>query len=699
MGEFTFSYPTWFILFCVLAALVLAVVLYYRDSTFKAAHPRLAFGLGILRFLSVFGICFLLLGPLLKSVTTQIQKPIVVLAQDVSESVGSFLNQQGASDSLAYAQQWANLEQELAKEYTVETYNFGSEVSTGSTLSFTEKSTNLSNLLKTLYDDFDNQNLGAVLIASDGIFNEGSNPVYLPQKLTAPIYTVGLGDTTVRKDIFIKRTFNNEIAYLGDKFSVQVDVAAKNFSGSTANLTIRKKGGQTLGSKTININRGDFFTTEEFILDADQAGVQRYEIAISSLPNEVSKANNRKEVFIEVLDARQQILLLAAYPHPDLAAFRQSLSTNKNYELTTGVVGTWNGKLESYDFVLLHGLPTTERPATAIINRLNERNIPHLFVVSAETNLPAFNKAQGLLTISGDGKNTNTVQATLAPTFTYFTLSDPLKGQLSNYPPLIAPFGNFAVTGTSQILANQRIGKIDTEYPLLVLGESDGTKKGVLAGEGIWKWRLFDFLQNENHELTNELIGKTIQYLTVKQDKRQFRIGQPKKVFKENEPVLFDAQLYNDSYEQINDADVSLQIKNADDKAYDFVFDKTTSAYTLNAGILPVGDYRYSGSVSINGKSEKVNGQFSIQSVQLESYVLEADHQVLKGLSEKYGGSLLSTAQLASFPQLLADRGSVKPVIYESSKTQSIINLRWIFAILAFLLALEWFLRRYFGGY
>jgi hypothetical protein len=38
-------------------------------------------------------------------------------------------------------------------------------------------------------------------------------------------------------------------------------------------------------------------------------------------------------------------------------------------------------------------------------------------------------------------------------------------------------------------------------------------------------------------------------------------------------------------------------------------------------------------------------------------------------------------------------------VIYQTNRTNPLINLKWIFALLAGLLTLEWFLRRYFGAY
>jgi hypothetical protein len=42
---------------------------------------------------------------------------------------------------------------------------------------------------------------------------------------------------------------------------------------------------------------------------------------------------------------------------------------------------------------------------------------------------------------------------------------------------------------------------------------------------------------------------------------------------------------------------------------------------------------------------------------------------------------------------------NLKPVMYTTQKTENALNLKWIFGILILLLAAEWFMRRYFGGY
>jgi len=700
MANLTFQYPAWFIILCVLLGLGYALALYYRDRTFHEQSQRLNWVLGPIRFLTVTLLSLLLLAPLLRSLITESKKPVIVLAQDQSESVAAGMDE---AERTAYRQAFGQLSSALSQNYDVQEYAFGEEVRPELDTAFNDKVTNISELLREVYDLYSNQNLGAIVLATDGIYNEGSNPIYLNTQLNAPIYTVALGDTTVKKDVVLKRVFHNKIAYLGDKFTIQVDVSAQNSAGSNTNLTVyrlRSNGStEQLQRVPINIDRNDFFTTREIVLDANQSGVQRYRIVAGAVAGEVSTANNSKDIFIDVLDARQQILILANAPHPDLAALRQTITANKNYEVTLNFIDNIEVNIADYDFAILHQLPSRRNNASGVLNTLNQQRIPRLFIAGMQTNFATLNRVQSAMDIQSDGRNTNDVQGKPASGFNNFTLSEDLINQLPTFPPLVAPFGEFAAAPDATVLLNQRIGKVDTRFPLLVFGEESGVKTGVLAAEGLWKWRLFDYLQHQNHDIFNELIGKSVQFLSLKEDKRKFRVTPTKNIFDENEPVFFDGELYNDSYELINEPDPTIVITNSEGNEFDYTFNKTGRAYSLNAGIFPVGNYSFRAAVTHAGEQLTASGQFSVQPVQLELFETTANHNLLRLLSEQYGGEMVYPENVGQIASLIEEKETVKPVIYQTAKTRAVINLKWIFFLLLFLLTGEWFLRRYFGAY
>lgn len=699
LQNISLPYPTWYLLLCLALGLVFALGLYYKDRSFNEQSQKVNPILGILRFLSGSLISFLLLSPLLKSTETNIEKPTIVIAQDASESIGLSMSD---SEKKVYQQHMEQLRDAFAEKFNVKTYSFGEVVRDSLDFRFEDKVTNISDALQTIYDDYSHQNLGAIVLATDGIYNEGSSPNYLSTKLAVPVFSIALGDTTAAKDLFVRQVLYNRIAYLGDKMEVQVDVAAKNLQGQRSRLLVyRVEEGQLrkLSEKVLQVNKSDYFLTIPVVLPMDKSGVQQYRFKLQPVEGEAIKVNNIRDVYIEVLDSRQKILILAEAPHPDLGAIKQALMENKNYEVSVKYIKDFKESVAGYDLVVLHQLPSNVHESAPIIRTLKERHIPHLFVVGAKTNLGNFNRVQKLLSIKGGSQKPNLVQAIFNDQFSNFIIDDKIKQVLPDYNPLIAPFGNYDVSPSAQVMLYQRIGKVKTAYPLWLVGEENGTKVGVIAAEGLWNWRLFDYMQNQNHNVFNELVNKTIQNLSVKEDKRKFHVSISKNLYKENEPILLNAELYNDNYELINEPDINLVITDEKGKEYPYIFNRKGNSYQLQAGFFPAGRYRYKGKTVFKGKDYVSKGKFAIQQIQLEKYATTANHNALQLVSKEYGGKVIYPNQINQLAEMIISKNSLKPILYQTVQNKPLINLRWILGLLIVLLAVEWFFRKYFGGY
>ncbi len=696
------QYPYWYILLCLLLGFVYAFVLYFKDSSFKEATPSqqlLIHGLSIFRMLTVAGIAFLLLSPLLKSRNIDEIKPSILIVQDNSESVG--LAFKPASDTTAYANKIKQLSQNLTNDYKVADYHFGQNLKDGLKFTFDEKVTDISNSLDELQNSYANQNVGAIILATDGIYNQGSNPQYASTAFNVPIFSIALGDTTPRRDLIVDKVLHNRIAYLGDKFTIRIDVSAKNCNNETSAISLYKGKGNTqkLFGKAIKINSDNYIHSEEITLDADAPGIQQYSIQLSPLTGEVTTQNNRQDIFIEVLDSRQKILLLANSPHPDLAALKQAIEINKNYQVTTAFISSFNASVRDFDLAVLHGLPSVANTAATVIGQLKTANVPLWFIVTSQTSLGGLNQVQNIVQINGTAGSPNQAKAEVQPNFNLFTFENELAQNLQTLPPLQVPFGEYKPAPTAQVLLKQKIGTVSTNYPLLVLEQASGYKMGVLCGEGLWRWRIFNYKQQQTHDAFNAIVGKIVQYLSVKNDKRKFRVTQPKTLYTENESISFDAELYNDSYELVNDPEVNINITNEEGKSYNFTFSKTPKAYTLNAGVLPVGNYTYLAKTAWSGQEYKAQGSFSVTPLQLETLQTVANHQLLFALAKRTGGNVVYPDQIDSLLSYIKQQPNIKPIQYSSYKTMPLINLKWLFFLLLIFLSIEWFVRKFFGGY
>ncbi|MBK8700181.1 MAG: hypothetical protein IPN29_11880 [Saprospiraceae bacterium] len=694
----SFHYPWWFIIFCLLAGAIYAYLLYRKESRFTDGPAWLKPVMAALRAMAIFIITLLLLSPIIKSITEDKKEPIVIIAEDRSTSIKSGT----ATEKLAvYKNKLSEIEGKIGSKFAVETLFFGDKVSNDSFTGFSSSSTNLSEGIQYIYDNYADQNVGAIVITSDGIFNEGSHPAYTNVNFNAPVYTVALGDTSIRKDVVVKNVLYNKIAYLGDKFPIQIDLAAYNFKGSSAKLRIEKSGEQrrVITEQSININDPSFFNSSEIMLDADQTGIVRYSISVIPLPGEISTANNKRDIYIEVLDGRQQVLILANAPHPDISAFQNLISSNKNYKVTTAIAGFDRPNLSAYDLIILHNLPSDDHDLSAELTIIKNKQLPLLFVAGTQINQVRFNQIQEVINIRGNTRTNEDAEAALNADFDLFTLSEDLKSQVQKFPPLTSSFGTYTLEPGAEALFYQKIKKIPTRYPLIAFSEKSGVRTGVLAGEGIWKWRISEFADYQNNERVAELTNKMVQLLTVKEDKRKFKVNLSKQIYKDNESIVFDAQLYNDAFEMINEPDVFLVIKNEKRAEFKYNFSKTNNYYTLDAGQFPEGNYSYTATTVYKGIPQTYNGRFTVQSIQLEAYELTARHDVLFTLSQKFNGRMFLVENMEALADSILQNKSLKPVIFQTTQSKTLIHYKWLFFVILLFLSAEWFLRRYYGSY
>ena len=692
------SYPSYFLIFIAVIAGAFAISLYFKDKRIKENKSWLPFILGWVRFTAIAGILFLLLVPIFKNFITETEKPLLVIARDASGS----MDQIETDDANNIDEVLQNLKNANADKYDFLDFEFSDKLKLSENDSISSLSTNLSLPLEYVSEAYEDQNLAGIIMLTDGIYNEGKNPIYADASIPAPVHVIALGDTTIRKDLLIKNVLHNRIVYLNDKFIIETDIQAYNAAGSktSAKLFIHSNGQKKLiEEKSININSNKYFESIQFELEATQVGNVKYSLELSGIANELSYANNSRSIYIEILDARQKILLLCNSPHPDIKAFQNIIKSNKNYEIDIAYASDKSINYRDKDLIILHNLPSRKHTITPIIDHVNTKKVPVVYIVGNDTDLDKFNLAQEVMIIVGDNLDVNNVTASLNNDFNIFINSDELKNKVESFVPLKSPFGEYQLMKGAKTLLYQRIGSVATDYPLLAYTDFGNHKQSVLTGEGIYRWWLTEYLDNKEQSVTSEIVSKTVQYVSQKEDKRQFRAFTNRTNYKENEEVLLDAQLYNENFELINTPDAFLVVTNESGEKFEYTYSKSNSYYFVNAGRFPEGNYSYTARTSYNGKDLVSSGKFTVQSILKEQFDLTAKHDILNQLVQKYNGELFYPNQLEQLASTITNDENSRPVLYQRASTRPLLELKWILGALLFLLGLEWFIRRYFGSY
>lgn len=677
--EFISNYPWYYTLLCLVAGFVFSAILYVRDKQNAERSKILLYSLAALRFVSVSLIAILLLDIFIKRLVNETEKPVIILAQDNSSSIVAGKDSTQLKNE--YTKALTSFINNVKDKYDIKSYQFDSESKPSETFNFKGKETDISKLFLDMENNYANKNIGAIILATDGIYNKGTNPLYSIEKFNTPIYTIALGDTIPLKDVWIQTINHNQVAYLGNSFPVEVVVNAIDLKDKSVNVSISQNG-KVLKTENLSINSNAFSTTLNYLLEADKPGIQKYTVAISYLNEDKNIQNNTQSFIIDVIDNREKVLILANAPHPDIAALEQSISAPQTYEVEVALINEFSKPLKPYSLIIIHQVNNIPQ---RISNELkaNNQSVFYIGTNSSSTKSLFNNKS-------------NDAEGVYQKEFSLFTLSDELKSYIKDFPAVATPFRNGAVNNGANILIAQKIGVVETEDPLLLFTETNGIKTAQFLGDGIWKWRMRDYADHNNHNLFNELISKTVQYLSVKADKSFFRVF-TKKIINENEAIDFTAEVYNQSYELVTEPDVTLILKDNKNKTYNYTFNKKQTMYSLSAGQFPAGEYTYETKVKYGDKLYTKSGIVIIKEIVSERINTVANHQLLYQISKQSGGKLYYQNQLEQLQKEILASDSIKSITYSHKQLTDLVNLKWLFFIILAFLSIEWFLRKYNG--
>lgn len=144
--------------------------------------------------------------------------------------------------------------------------------------------------------------------------------------------------------------------------------------------------------------------------------------------------------------------------------------------------------------------------------------------------------------------------------------------------------------------------------------------------------------------------------------------------------------------------DAGCVVKGDNGKEYGYTFDKTINAYTLNAGILPVGDYSINAKATYKGKANAATSNFSIRPVIIETLNTQANHSLLNGIAAQSGGKMYTPDSMQRIAEDLEKNDKIKSILYDTFTTRPLIDMKWLFFIILLLLISEWFIRKYNGN-
>ena len=657
--------------------------------------------LGALRFATLAAIGVLLLAPLIRQVTEEIERPVAVVLVDDSRSV---VLDGDSAEVVAEMRAWTEGIRTAFDARGVEAavYRFSGEVTPESgDWSGAGEESNLGRALEEMKDRFEHRNIKGMVLISDGRVNRGVDPEYGVDALAGvPVWTVGVGDTTDRADRRVVEVACNRVAYLGNRFPVEAVVGFRGATVAPLEVTV-SHAGQILVRETWTPARSEDVKRFAWLLEATSVGTQRYEIAVSVGADERIVSNNRAVVYVEVLERQKSVVVAARAPHPDLGTVIATLAAQEAYSISLHHERlphpTWEADLKAADLIIVHDL----EPGSDWIEEIRSSQAPVWWMAAGAPSLQALTSLD--LGASFHSREiAHRVHGIPSEGFTLFQWPEAAGAAFRAEPPLLAPLGEWELSPAWSPAIQVRLGGLISEEPLMAFRNVSGDRRWAFSvGSGWWNWRLNEGLVDESAPAMTAWVASTVQYLTSRSDVRRFRMDVPKQLTA-NQPLVARAEVYDGALTPLEGSRVEMVLTTPEGNELQGTFSEVNANYRIDWGKLPSGVYSWRAQVVLEGEVLASTGEVAIESSTLEFTADRADHALLVRLAGRSGGRFMGPLQAAS-PDLVAEavvaQSGAQPIRFEEVQLMDAVEWSTLLWLLILFVSVEWIFRRRTLGY
>lgn len=706
----TFTYSPALLLVCAIVAALVSFLM-YRYS--KPPLTRVWFWVvSILRFITVFFLTLFLLEPVFSGTFKEVKAPIVLILNDGTESMIA------SSDSTFLKEKFKEKTNDLVKSLnnsgisTVH-YTFGNELKETplSDHSYDISGSNLSGIVEEASELYKNQHLGAVILISDGISTQGENPAYSAELFGTPVFTVLVGDTIEKKDIFIKEVLYNEIGYLKSELPVKVKIGSIAYTSKNVLVTLSGNG-KVLASKKVDLSDRLPEAEIDYKIIPTEPGIQSYTIAIAPDVEDSNTKNNFRKIFFNVLDSRMKIALFSSQSHPDIGALHDALKSGDQYEIDDFIRKNGNefyknpdpSKFEEYDLFILYNFPASSKDKMLldqILATSSAKKIPLMHLVGAATKMnisQAQSGAMGIFPLNFIEKSQE-VQVSIEEKYkghSTYTFDEKWLSFMEDNPPVWRNASDWVAKTNTQVFGQVKIKGVKLNYPVFALQELDGRKNMVFNGEGFWRYRSNAYVNTGSFEAFDSWIQNLVQWLTIREDKRKFKVYPSKALFKGNESAIIKGEIYDDTYKPKSGVEVRIKVTAPDGTESEVVMNETAERqYFSDLGHLQEGTYKYQATGKFDNKVIGTDkGSFSVGKSDVEYIDLVAKKNIMERISTKTGGEMVFVRNIQDLDSKIKGLNSVKPMAEFRKVTTDLHREWWPFILLIFLLTMEWVIRK-----
>lgn len=630
----------------------------------------------LLRGLMVTCLLLILISPIFNIEKNYEEQPRLAILIDKSTSVSN-----AVQDTAVFRKQIDQFKNTLESKYDVALYSIGDGLHHDSIWNRNYSITDIQNGLYQFQNESKSNPVQQVVLISDGIYNMGADPSEQFNTTSYKINTLVIGDTVKPVDAAVKNVLVNKIVPLDANFECLIDISAYQLLNKHISVQVNGTGGVTLHTSNHVIKSNDDLISIPLTLKATTPGLQKYSVVISPVEQEKNLQNNVYDFYIEVVDEKIKVLLVASAPHPDVATIQAAVKDLSQYELVVSKSVNSNDLQNYHVFIAMN-------PDPQLTKVLIDAKKSTWFVLGAPT-LPSVYQ---LLGISIIGRTPLDVLPVLNTTFSLFQTPDELATIVNKLPPLHGYMS--AVQDVNNAVLFQKIGNVATTNSMWFFKNYGTYKQAFLTGEGLWKWGMYEYKWTQKKNALQQLIRQTIQQVHQQQHDKPLNIYTNKVQYNVYEPITIYGMYKNENGVVVNDPKLAIQIVPPIDKSIEEL-DRVGNSYKGMLGILPEGAYQVTGTIEQSGKRYQATTRFEVMSFDLESVRTHADYALMHRLAQNSGGLTYLWGQADELAQSILSGPESATIIKVKKQQTHLIDWKWCLVFLFILFFTDWLFRKY----
>ena len=716
MNSYSFTIVGSYLLLIILFLSIVGITYFSYRRNIPAISNSKKYFLMTLRIIGLSIILFVIFNPILNILTSQDIEAKISYFIDNSQSIAGLNN-----ENLESINKLKKTVFEL--DNNADFYKFDNEVlKVNSTeydsIDYQGSKTNISKVFSKISSyNYKDNNLASVLI-SDGNFNDGRNPLIDGEYIDTPIFVIGVGDTTKIQDLAVYNILTNRIAYINSAIPIDVSLELNSVDTGKVNVILYENSTplDTIDFTAVK-NQTNYNIVFEYI--PKSSGEKRITAkAIANFKEENIKNNSISE-YVKVLDDKRNIAVFSGALNSDLSFLIRELETKDNISISKFFQKKQNEfyyspnekEIIESQLLIFNNFPIRSTSNDLIQRLIKElqKGKPLLFMFGPDIDINKLSLFKDYLpfeVISHNQKEFQ-VQANLTAEsvgesiLRFDNVDDSIWEDL---PTLFKTETFVKLKSSSKMLLNLRMNNNILNESMLISSNVNNRKSIAILTYGLYRWKLLDYAKksaNNNEpeiDIYKAFFDNILKWLSIKDKEQQFVINTNKKEYSSGEQIEFNAQLYDDSYNPIDEGEVNLSFDENGETREIILTSIGNGKYKSSITGLSKGTYNYKANAKYKNKVIAYeNGIFNVGETPLEFLRTNMNLSLLKQLAEKTGGAYYHISEIDNIKDKIKEKVELQSI---PSFTKQDITFReklWILLIPILLFSIEWFIRKRSG--